>query len=258
MHWCSHLPSSLYAVAFAVLATQTIGSLAQAQCRQALALGLDVSGSVDAREYRLQLDGVAAALNASTVQAALLDTPGSHVSLLIYEWSGPADQALILPWTPIMSVTDLEDITEILQQTARRATSPGTALGDAMILGARHLSMQPECWTHTLDISGDGKSNLGARPRDVKPVLLDDDITINALVIGADAPQSGDNRQADIAGLSAYFHAEVVLGPDSFVETALGFDEYAQAMQRKLERELQTLMMSEHDLDAGTQKRDLR
>lgn len=32
---------------------------AQANCRLALALGLDVSGSVDSREYRLQLDGLA-------------------------------------------------------------------------------------------------------------------------------------------------------------------------------------------------------
>lgn len=30
-----------------------IGDLAQANCRQALAIGMDVSGSVDAREYRL-------------------------------------------------------------------------------------------------------------------------------------------------------------------------------------------------------------
>ena len=34
-----------------------------AACRQALALGLDVSGSVDACEYRLQIDGLAQALD---------------------------------------------------------------------------------------------------------------------------------------------------------------------------------------------------
>ena len=42
-----------------------------AECRQALALGLDVSGSVDAREYRLQLDGVAGALDDPAVRAAV-------------------------------------------------------------------------------------------------------------------------------------------------------------------------------------------
>ena len=35
------------------------GSAVAAECRLALALGLDVSGSVDVMEYRLQLDGVA-------------------------------------------------------------------------------------------------------------------------------------------------------------------------------------------------------
>ena len=51
---------------------------ADAACRLALALGLDVSGSVDAAEYRLQLDGVAAALTDEDVQAALFAMPGAQ------------------------------------------------------------------------------------------------------------------------------------------------------------------------------------
>ena len=46
-----------------------------ADCRQALALGLDVSGSVDALEYRLQLDGVAGALLDPEVIGAFLAFP---------------------------------------------------------------------------------------------------------------------------------------------------------------------------------------
>ena len=41
-----------------------------AECRQALALGLDVSGSVDAREYRLQIGGVADYQNKPVVDKA--------------------------------------------------------------------------------------------------------------------------------------------------------------------------------------------
>lgn len=221
------------------------GSQALAECRQALALGLDVSGSVDAREYRLQMDGLAQALDAQSVRGALLDTPGSHVAIMVYEWSGPGDHAVVLPWTAVTSATGLDEVIETLRSTQRREASPGTALGDAMTLGAGFLGLQPDCWRHTLDISGDGKSNLGTRPRDVKPVLERHDLTINALVIGADAPQIGDTRQTEIAELSAYFGAEVILGPDAFVETALGFDNYAGAMQRKLEREVSVMMLSQ-------------
>ena len=70
-------------------------------------------------------------------------------------------------------------------------------------------------------------------------------ITINALVIGVDDPALGDTRQADIGELSSYFNAEVILGPDAFVITALGFSDYARAMRDKLERELDGLVLSQ-------------
>lgn len=218
---------------------------AEAACRQALALGLDVSGSVDAREYRLQMDGVAAALDAPRVRQAILQLPSTPVHLLVYEWSGPEDPAVILPWTAIESPQVLDGVIGHLRAVERRMATPGTALGVAMREGAAHLAARSHCWKLTLDLSGDGKSNLGPRPVDIKPELQHTGITINALVIGADAPALGDVRQAEIAELSAYFRTNVILGADSFVETALGFEEYAAAMARKLERELETLILGD-------------
>ena len=69
-----------------------------AACRQALALGLDVSGSVDADEYRLQLDGLAAALASPEVVSALIADAASPVRITVYEWSGPNDQQVLVPW----------------------------------------------------------------------------------------------------------------------------------------------------------------
>jgi hypothetical protein len=212
---------------------------AQAQCRQALALGLDVSGSVDLREYRLQLDGLVAALNHPEVTSALFALPAAPVAILVYEWSGPADQAVIVPWTFIDSPDRLAGISLTLAQTERRSSAPGTALGDAMAVGAAFLDEKRDCWKRTLDISGDGHSNLGPRPRDVKGDIGRAGITVNALVIGADSPVGADRRQADIAELSSYFRAEVIVGPDAFVQTALGYEDYARAMTAKLKRELQ-------------------
>lgn len=222
-----------------------LGGALEAGCRQALALGLDVSGSVDAREYRLQMDGLAAALDSPKVRQALLMLPGTPVELLVYEWSGPEDPTVILPWTAITSAPVLNAVIGELRATERRQATPGTALGLAMREGVAHLQDRADCWKLTLDLSGDGKSNLGPRPVDIKPEVEDTGITINALVIGADAPALGDIRQAEISGLSAYFHANVIVGSDSFVETALGFEDYADAMARKLERELETLILGE-------------
>ncbi|MGB3245402.1 MAG: DUF1194 domain-containing protein [Sulfitobacter sp.] len=225
---------------------------ASAECRQALALGLDVSGSVDAREYRLQLGGVAQALDNPDVRAKLMAMPSAPVRLLIYEWSGPNDQAVLVPWITIDSETSLDQITETLRQTARRDATPGTALGVAMTLGRIHLDQQMDCWKRTLDISGDGKSNLGPRPREVRGMIEPSGITINALVIGVDDPNIGDIRQSEIGELSAYFKAEVILGPEAFVMTAIGFADYARAMTQKLLRELDGLVFSQATLPART------
>jgi len=235
---------------FALLALLAIPQGAEAACRQALALGLDVSGSVDAREYRQQIGGLADALSDPRVEAALLAMPGHPVDLLVYEWSGPSDQAVILPWTTLSDSATLEAVTTQLRSTTRRDTTPGTALGTAMQLGSDLLAQRPACGKHTLDISGDGISNFGPRPRDVRRSLDHQSLTINALVIGADNPALGDSRQAEIGSLSSYFRAEVILGPDAFVQTALGFDDYARAMAEKLLRELDGLVFSELTLPA--------
>lgn len=233
----------------ALLALAVTGGADAAPCRQALALGLDVSGSVDAREYRLQISGLTAALGNAAVRAALLSSPNAPVSLMVYEWSGPSDQAVIAPWRVIDGAEALDGFVEGLSQTTRRAASPGTALGEAMTLGAGYLQEQATCWKRTLDISGDGTSNLGPRPRDVKETVAAQGITVNALVIGSDNPGSGDQRQAEVGALSSYFRAEVIAGPDAFVETAIGFADYEAAMTRKLLREIEILAVSDLSLD---------
>lgn len=213
-------------------------------CRQALALGLDVSASVDAREYRLQLNGLAEALNAPSVVASLLAMPSAPVHLMVYEWSGLEDQHTLIDWTAIRSRADIDIVRATLGQIIRRDAAPGTALGPAMQVGADHLNRRAGCWHRTLDISGDGKANAGIRPKAVKSNLDAQGVTVNALVIGADTPSSGDLRQAEISELSAYFRANVITGPDAFVQTALGYEEYAHSMARKLERELKGLVVS--------------
>jgi len=227
------------------LTLAVLAGSAQAQCRQALALGLDVSGSVDAREYRLQLGGLTRALDDPEVRGKLMAMPSAPVQLMVFEWSGPNDQAVLIPWTQITNEAAVDAVIETLGQTMRRDATPGTALGTAMQLGKIYLDRQNACWKRTLDISGDGKSNLGPRPRDMRARLESSGITINALVIGVDDPASGDVRQAEIGELASYFRAEVILGPDAFVMTAIGFADYARAMKQKLLRELDGLVFSD-------------
>ena len=220
-------------------------SAALADCRQALALGLDVSGSVDRREYRLQLDGLAGALQNDDVRAALLAMPSAPVALAVYEWSGPADQHLIIGWTTINSPQTLDIFTARLFASSRIATDPSTAIGSSMIYGAALLAQKPDCWTRTLDLSGDGPSNSGPRPRDVVDNTQMGQITINALVIGVDNTRAESDENSQIELLTLYFESEVIHGAGAFAEQAIGFDRFQTTMVRKLLRELQGLTVSQ-------------
>ena len=70
-----------------------------------------------------------------------------------------------------------------------------------------------------------------------------DGVTINGLVVGQSNRPCSDRREAVIADIWAYYTVEVIRGPDAFVEVAVGFRDFENAMARKLLKELQTLVI---------------
>jgi len=223
--------------------------MAAAECRQALALALDVSGSVDSGEYRMQLDGLAGALDDPQVRAALLQMPQAPVDVMVYEWSGPWTQRVLVPWTAIDGPGTLDAVITRLRGTDRVKMPPATALGKAMAFGVAALETRAGCWSRTLDISGDGKSNMSTDPRRISgPLRETGHIMINALVIGSGTAADESRRIVEIGELQAYFTAYVIAGPGAFTEVAAGFADYEAAMVRKLLRELQAPVLSRADL----------
>ncbi len=213
--------------------------LGQAECRQALALGMDVSGSVDAREYRLQTDGLAAALLAPDVQAAFLAVPEAPVHLMIYEWSGVRDQRVLLDWTEIDSAARLAEAASRLRATRKaNGDDPTTAISAAVLFGVAALNRQDPCLRRTLDISGDGPSNIGLHPRDLDDAVLGD-ITVNGLVIGPQSRSNTSKNLHNVKSLEGYYRAFILHGPGAFAEVAQDHADFAAAMRRKLIRELQ-------------------
>lgn len=212
----------------------------EADCRKALALGLDVSNSVDATEYRLQLNGLANALLHSDVQAAFLAIPSAPVRIFVFEWAGPGSQRRIVDWMAVQTAADLETVAAVLRERQRFKLLPSTALGEAMLYGGAALSTQAECWQRVLDISGDGRSNIGVLPRDLTEDMLPG-VTVNGLVVGLGDEPDHKLRQAQITNVVSYYMTDVIRGPGAFVETASSFRDFEEAMARKLLRELQSL-----------------
>ena len=233
-------------IRIAALLLVLAGPAAAQDCRQALAVGLDVSGSVDGAEYALQRDGMVAALLDPEVRAAILQMPEAPLAMMIYEWSGTGAQRILVPWTRIGGEGGIDTFALALSEAPRFPSSPATAVGDAMLFGRARLEEVADCWTLTLDLAGDGRSNVGPRPRTVPMTVAGRPVTVNALVVGVPEGRGGD---PGVAELSAYFIAEVIVGPGAFVEVALGYGDFTEAMVRKLVRELEGLQVGQAEWD---------
>ncbi|RXV62250.1 hypothetical protein C6W92_11085 [Roseovarius sp. A46] len=218
-------------VRWAALLAGLFAAPAEAACRLALVLALDVSSSVDAQEYDLQRKGLAAALDAPDIRHAILRGEGD-VALAVYEWSGRDQQKLHLDWTILRSHADITRAAALLAGMERSTTEFPTALGSALGYGAQVMTRAPECARRVIDVSGDGVNNEGFAPALAYRHFPFQNITVNGLVIlGHDA------------AVLRHYRDEVLRGPGAFLEVADGFEDFRRAMARKLFREISDIVL---------------
>lgn len=209
-------------------------------CRLALALGMDVSASVNTQEYRLQMAGTAAALTSDAVRAEIFRA--EPVALALFVWSGLRERWLISEWVVITDGAALERFAGLVANAQRPPFHGRTATGEAMRAGAELIGRAPECARRVLDLATDGRSNDGVPPRKVAV----DGFAINALSIGGGAgPLDLGDGVGQVEALSAYLQTHVIRGPGAFVERARSFGDFERAMRRKLLREMQDVMVGE-------------
>lgn len=214
-------------LAFALMICALLPSSAAA-CRLALLLALDVSASIDDREYALQSNGLAAALLSAEVSQAFLRSP-NPVALSVFEWSGQRNQSIVVDWQLIETQSDLLSVARQIRLPYRTEKLSPTSLGNALGFASRQFSNAPECVRKTLDVSGDGTNNDGYPPSSAYRAYPFDGVVVNALAIGG---------AQHLPSLVRYFEIEVIKGPGAFVEIANDHDDFERAMRRKLEREL--------------------
>lgn len=209
-------------------------------CRLALALGMDVSASVNTQEYRLQMAGTAAALTSDAVRAEVFRA--EPVAFALFLWSGLRERWLISEWVLITDDAALERFAGLVATAKRPPFHGRTATGEAMRAGAGLIGRAPDCARAVLDLATDGRSNDGVPPGEVAVAGF----VINALSIGGGAgPLDLGEGVGQVEALSAYLQAHVLRGPGAFVEHAQGFGDFERAMRRKLLREMQDVMVGD-------------
>lgn len=203
---------------------------AEAACRLALLLALDVSSSVDQYEDGLQRQGLAAALIAPEVQQAFFAMDAS-VALAAFEWSGRYNQEILLDWTLITDRDTLAQVAGQISGSKRSHNEFPTAMGYALGFGAGMLERAPRCDAKTLDMAGDGQNNEGFGPEEAYREFPFAGVVVNGLVVNA-ADFEAETQ------LIEFYRSQVLFGPGAFLEVAQGFEDYETAMRRKLQREL--------------------
>lgn len=200
-----------------------LGASPARACELALVLAVDVSGSVDSGEYRIQMDGLAAALRDGIVVEALLE---QQAMVTLIQWTGSSRQRQTIPWTQMRQDADVADFVARLEGDTRVWRNFSTAIGEALIAAEIALGQVPQCRRKVIDVSGDGVSNEGVEPRTRHATLAAMGVTVNALAI-----------ETDDTDLTGWFYENLILGDGAFVMTANGFDRYPEQIKRKLQRE---------------------
>lgn len=193
----------------------------------ALVLAIDSSSSVNRDEFFLQTQGIAAAFADAEVQAAIDSGPHKAVAVTIMEWSHPTRQNQSMGWQ-IVTAASAGAYAEQIGNIPRYIEGGGTAIGSALLRAGVLVETAPvPAIRKVIDLSGDGKTSAGPPAAPIRDGLVARGITVNGLAVV--------NEEADV---DDFFAANVIGGPGAFVEVAQDYDDFINAIKRKLLREL--------------------
>ncbi len=197
-----------------------------------LLLAVDISGSIDPDEARLQRDGYAKAIMHPAVVKAIRGGIHGKIALAYFEWADSYTQGDVLDWALVSDQASAEAVARRLVEhpirTARRTSITGAILyaiprfGSGPYKGVRQV----------LDISGDGPNNDGGPVDLARDKALAAGIVINGLPIMNGKQNTWGFPMLE--DLDRYYEGCVIGGPGSFMVVAESFDTFGEAVRRKL------------------------
>lgn len=221
----------------------------------ALVMAVDISQSVDENRYRLQMEGIAQALEDPGVVRVITSGPRKAILFTLIGW---ADRAkVLLPWTWIGSASDAAAVAKMLRSLPS-SSGEYTCLGRMLkYLGDVTLNPVPvQADRVIIDVSGDGPDNCTSVDyvRQQRDRLVSDGVIINGLPILEDGPERMVQRwnrapgstqeefplpsKDDARTLTLWYERYVMGGQGAFVITAEGYEDFARAIRRKFIQEI--------------------
>ncbi|PHP67514.1 hypothetical protein CSC94_07350 [Zhengella mangrovi] len=201
-----------------------------------LVLAVDVSLSMMPFELEIQRKGYAAAITDPSVVGAIRQGLHGRIAVTYIEWAGDYTQRQVVPWTMIETAEDARAFASTLTANAgggmRRTSISGAIAYSAGLFddnGFRGLK-------RVIDISGDGPNNQGRPVTEARDDAVDRGIIINGLpLMTLDSSPYGS---FDIPDLDRYYTRCVIGGPGAFMVPVDGWEQFPEAIRRKLVLEL--------------------
>jgi len=193
-----------------------------------LVLAVDTSGSVNTERFELQKQGYVAAFRNPRLQRAIQSGPVGAIGVTMTQWTGPAMQLWVTPWIRIGDAASATQFADTVAAVPRRLFGGGTSISGAIDHAAGLFGRAPfDAPRRVIDVSGDGANNRGNPANLARDAAVAAGITINGLPILAVEPD-----------LDVFYRDNVIGGDGAFLVVAKSFDDFADAVLRKLIAEI--------------------
>ena len=193
-----------------------------------LVLAVDASGSVNQTRFELQRKGYADAFRNPRVLDAIRGGATGSIAVTMTQWTGPTMQVQVVPWTLLKDAGSASAFADAIEAAPPQLFGGGTSLSGAidhamlLLPGAPYRGLK-----RVIDVSGDGSNNRGRDVREARDEAVRAGVVINGLPIVS--------LEYD---LDKYFFNNVIGGPGAFIVPADSYDNFAQAVLRKLVLEI--------------------
>lgn len=191
----------------------------------ALVVAVDISNSVDDRRYRLQMEGIAKALEDPDVLNAIFNGPQGGILFSMMVWSDKPN--FIVPWQRISNKNEAFAVAKMVRQLPLQG-GEFTCLSKML----RNISdkiipqLPAQALRVVIDVSGDGRDNCNPKEpvAQVRDELVGYGVTINGLPI-----LEGDEATT----LESWYKDNVRGGAGGFILPAEGYGDFGRAIRQK-------------------------
>jgi hypothetical protein len=204
-----------------------------------LVLAVDVSGSVDEQEARLQREGYMSAIASERVSEAIRQGSMGRIAVMYLEWSNDNYQRIVVPWTLIDGSMSARVFASSLMEASYVSGRWTSISGGIDIAVAAFENNGYEGMRRVIDVSGDGYNNSGRPVTAARDDAVRKGIVINGLPILNERPNPWGGQPPQ--DLDRYYEDFVIGGPGAFVVPARNFEDFGRAVLAKLIREIANL-----------------